>query len=277
VVNDNVVAVLIVKETERDPSTTIFMMKRALFLGLPSILVAVVVLLLVEKRRRKIIPTWVESSTQSRRRRRKQARADTTTAITTKRCYETKVETCDDLELVNQDEGTKADAIVVQDDKKVNVSALCLDSKSDTDFTLPLNELQESHQHGTLVNATVNTDTLLLPPGLVVEEVGALLAANKTTTCSRPVRSDSHELTVADNNNNNNKSSCSFDSLSFLPCKKTEQGTIEPAALVQDAQIVAQSIRLTQAVFEQHGLDSRIATEWAMRRQESELSVRETE
>lgn len=279
VVNDNVVAVLIVKETERDPSTTIFMMKRALFLGLPSILVAVVVLLLVEKRRRKIIPTWVESSTQSRRRRRKQARADTTTAITTKRCYETKVETCDDLELVNQDEGTKADAIVVQDDKKVNVSALCLDSKSDTDFTLPLNELQQSHQHGTLVNATrtVNTDTLL-PPGLVVEEVGALLAANKTTTCSRPVLSHSHELTVADNNNNNNnRSSCSFDSLSLLPSKKTEQGTIEPAALVQDAQIVAQSIRLTQAVFEQHGLDSRIATEWAMRRQESELSVRETE
>jgi hypothetical protein len=275
VVNDNVVAVLIVKETERDPSTTIFMMKRALFLGLPSMLVAVVVLLLVGKRRRKIIPTWVESSTQSRRRRRKQARADITPAITTKRCYETKVETCDDFELVNQDEGTKADAIVVQDDKKVNVSALCLDSRSDTDFTLPVNELQESHQHGTLVNTTVNTDTLLLPPGLVVEEVGVLLAANKTTTCSCPVRSDSHELTVADNNNN--RSSCSFDSLSFLPCKKTEQGTIEPAALVQDAQIVAQSIRLTQAVFEQHGLDSRIATEWAMRRQESELSVRETE
>jgi hypothetical protein len=174
---------------------------------------------------------------------------------------------------VNQDEGTKADAIVVEDDKKVQFSALCLDSKSDTDFTLPVNELQESHQHITLVNTTVNTDTLL-PPGLVVEEVGAP-AANKTTTCSCPVLSDSLELTVADNNNN--KSSCSFDSLSLLPSKKTEQGMIEPAALIQDAQIVALSIRLAQAVFEQHGLDSRIATEWAMRRQESELSVRETE
>jgi hypothetical protein len=119
----------------------------------------------------------------------------------------------------------------------------------------------------------VNTDTLL-PPGLVVEEVGAP-AANKTTTCSCPVLSDSLELTVADTNNN--KSSCSFNSLSLLPSKKTEQGMIKPATLIQDAQIVAQSIRLAQAVFEQHGLDSRIATEWAMRRQESELSVRETE
>mmetsp|Transcript_14746 Transcript_14746/g.26669 ORF Transcript_14746/g.26669 Transcript_14746/m.26669 type:complete len:553 (-) Transcript_14746:307-1965(-) len=260
-VNDDVFAVL-VNETERDPSTTIFM-KRVLFLGLPSILVAVV-LLFVEKKRRKI-PT--SESTQCRR-RRKQTRADTTTTITTKRCYETEVETCDDFELVIQDEGTKADAIVVEDDKKVQFSALCLDSKSDTDFTLPVNEIQESHQHGTLVNTTVNTDTLL-PPGLVVEEVGAP-AANKTTTCSCPVLSDSLELTVADNNNN--KSSCSFDSLSLLPSKKTEQGMIKPATLIQDAQIVAQSIRLAQAVFEQHGLDSRIATEWAMRRQESELS-----
>jgi hypothetical protein len=265
-VNDHVFAVL-VKETEHDPSTTIdsSFMQRVLFLGLPSILAAV--LLFVEKRRRKI-PT--PESAQPRR-RRKQTRADITTAVTTKRCYEIQVDTCDDFELVNQDEGTKADAIVVQDDKEVNVSAHCLDSKSDTDFTLPVNELQESHQHATLVNITVNTDTLLLP-GLVVEEVGAL-ATNKTTSC--PVLSDSLELTVPDDNNN--RSSCSFDSLSLLPCKKTEQGTIEPAALVQDAQIVAQSIRLTQAVFEQHGLDSRIATEWAMRRQESELSVRETE
>lgn len=45
------------------------------------------------------------------------------------------------------------------------------------------------------------------------------------------------------------------------------------ASAAHDANNVAQSIRVTQAVFQQHGLDSSLATEWAMRRQESQLSV----
>jgi hypothetical protein len=44
-------------------------------------------------------------------------------------------------------------------------------------------------------------------------------------------------------------------------------------ATAEDANALAQKIRVTQAVFSSHGLDPNLASEWVMRRQESDLSV----
>jgi len=68
---------------------------------------------------------------------------------------------------------------------------------------------------------------------------------------------------------------CSISSINLTTAAATQYLDLNDIVVTaaQDATNVAQSIRVTQAVFEQHGLDSSIATEWAMRRQESELSV----
>ena len=223
----------------------------------------VTVLLFVGKRR------WRQSRRQAKEMEelRRTIREDTKAARKTKRakCYQAEVGTCDDSKRVNRDEGTKAGAIEVEyDDKSVASLLLRGDSTSDTDYTFPANKFVDEQQ----VNTIVHLDALL-PPTLVEEKDTCIPAVNKTTSIS--VVSDSLELAIPNDDNSNNNTIYSFASLPLLLSKQTKQN------VVKEAQNVAQSIRVTQAVFEQHGLDAGIATEWAMRRQESELSVCETE
>ena len=163
--------------------------------------------------------------------------------------------------------------VVEDDDKSVHVSALCRDSQTESGYT-PLANMSLDDEHpGISINTTENTGIVLSPT--LVEVVDARTTDN---TRSEPVISDSLKLATPDDDDNNTNCN-NFSALPLLPSNQTEKHVVAliPVAVVKEAQNVAQSIRVTQAVFEQHGLDASIATEWAMRRQESELSVCETE
>ena len=108
---------------------------------------------------------------------------------------------------------------------------------------------------------TEQVDTSITPPPLVADDTfsTATSSASLSTTCAV---SNSHQLAACFDNNNMD---------AFRLALSTRSVTTMAAA--HDATELARSIRITQAVFSQHGLDPMLATEWAMRRQESERSV----
>lgn len=102
--------------------------------------------------------------------------------------------------------------------------------------------------------------TKMHEPTLVEAEVNActpLLAVNKTACVC--IDSGNEQSSSFDHDTTNNN----LNALPIVPPKQTEEVMVVPSAVVKEAQHVAQSIRVTQAVFQQHGLDSNIATEWA--------------
>jgi hypothetical protein len=152
-------------------------------------------------------------------------------------------------------------AAVTADDRKKPHSVTFDELRRQPDVTIPEPMVTPLLKSITNCDNAVTevVDALITPPILVAEDTNATLESSCTV-------SDSRQLVTLSGNNNNIVNTCATVAISSRSVNMV-------AAAARDATELAQSIRVTQAVFSQHGLDSTLATEWAMRRQESELSV----
>lgn len=110
---------------------------------------------------------------------------------------------------------------------------------------------------------------------LARQETPPLLVADRAeataTACTRTSMAVSSSLGLTSFVNLDDDTTNKAFSLRECSASKVSRHSIVAAA--EDATDLAQKIRVTQAVFFQHGLDANLASEWAMRRQASDLSV----
>jgi hypothetical protein len=110
----------------------------------------------------------------------------------------------------------------------------------------------------------VKLDRLATPPVLVADHSEATFTTCMTVSSS--CNSSSLGLTLLDDDSTNK-------ALLFTDRTAPMASHRSIVAAAEDATALAQKICVTQAVFSSHGLDPNLASEWAMRRQESDFSV----